>query len=138
MRDPGSLHLPPALRAQLLEHLSAARPHEGCGILLGRTGGGTTRVEAVLPTRNAAERPGDRYDIPVGDLFAAHRRAREEGREVVGYFHSHPVGPAIPSPVDRERSWDGMRQIIVGWPGPEAEIRCWRFGPEPTEEAVTG
>ena len=128
--------LPPDLRRELLEHVTTACPHEGCGILLGRRDAGTTRVEAIVPASNGADRPATRYDIPVEDLFAAHRRAREEGREVVGYFHSHPGGPAVPSAVDREDAWEGMRQVIVGWTGPEPEIRCWRFDPEPAEEEL--
>lgn len=131
-----TLVLPPHLRKGLLAHLAAARPHEGCGILLGRAGDGVTRVEAIVPAPNVAARPSDRYDIPVEDLFAAHRRAHEEGREVVGYFHSHPAGSAAPSAVDRDCSWEGMRQVIVGWGGAEPELRCWRFAPEPVEEEV--
>jgi proteasome lid subunit RPN8/RPN11 len=132
----GVLILPPALRRQIVIHTRALRPREACGVLLGRSADGSTRVEGVLPAPNVAADPRTRYSIDVAELFAAHRTARDESRDVVGYFHSHPGGPAVPSRTDRESAWAGMRQLIVGWAGSEPELRCWVFDPHPEEEGV--
>lgn len=98
---------------------AAADPRECCGILLGD---GET-VRALDPARNVHPAPETHFEIDPRALIDAHRAARAGGPQVVGYYHSHPSGPAEPSPTDRAMAArDGRVWAIAG----EGEVRFWR------------
>ena len=80
----------------LVAHAREAAPAECCGLLLGADAG---VVEAVR-TRNIADDPRSRFLIDPKDHIDARRDARTRGLEVVGFYHSHPRSPAVPSPTD--------------------------------------
>ena len=98
--------IPDTVRAVIAEHLRASYPREGCGALVGRRERAAIAIdEAVpLPNRVQAEAGRDRFDIdPLAYLQLEQRLLREGGgRSVVGFFHSHPDGPAHPSHIDLE------------------------------------
>jgi proteasome lid subunit RPN8/RPN11 len=94
------LVLPARLAAAIAEAARAAAPRECCGLLEGMREGETVRVTALHPARNLA--PGrDRFEIDPADHFAATRAARGNDRMIVGCYHSHPGGKAMPSEADR-------------------------------------
>ena len=99
----------------MLAHVCAGYPLEACGALLGR--GGDIRRVAPLENRET-EKPRVRYAIDPRDLVRLDRKARGEGLEIVGYFHSHPDHPARPSETDRQRAAeslsDGVFHVVVG------------------------
>ena len=107
----------------------ARYPEEGCGFLLGRTGGGAKVVERVVVAANASsEGWRSRFLIHPEAVLAAHKAARGEGLEVVGVFHSHPDQPAVPSETDREGAWPGWSYVIVSVrAGQAAGVRSWRL-----------
>ncbi len=91
----------------------AASPREACGILLGQE----KRVTALLETANVHPTPHTHFEIDPQALIDAHRAAREGGAQVLGYFHSHPEGPAKPSATDTQMAaHDGMIWAIAGRP----------------------
>jgi len=47
------------------------------------------------------------------DVLEAEKAAREQGLEVVGWYHSHPDHPARPSEYDRDHAWPWYSYIIV-------------------------
>ena len=137
--------------AAIRSHAAAAYPEECCGLLLGdleaplapSTAPPIARVSEVLPAANLDSRPRHGYDVDPRALLAGHRRAREEGREVVGYYHSHPDAPARPSRRDREAALPATSYLIVAvTSGEPADVRCYRQdGGEMVEEelrVVTG
>ena len=87
----------------------------------------------VVPVVNReTERPAVRYQIAPEELMAVQREAREEGRDVVGYYHSHPDHPARPSETDRrlaaEGLSDGVVHLVVGVAGgKDATVTAWVF-----------
>lgn len=99
----------------------AAHPRECCGLLLGEIGGGDARITQVVPTANVASDPLHRFEIDPAALIAAHRQARAGGPAVLGYYHSHPSGVAVPSATDKAgAARDGQIWAIVagediGW-----------------------
>lgn len=96
-----------------------AAPEECCGILLGRPG----TVEEARPARNVAADRTRRFEIDPQTLVDAHRAARAGGLQVLGYYHSHPAGPAEPSATDRAMAaGDGRMWAIVG----ETDTTFWR------------
>jgi predicted GIY-YIG superfamily endonuclease/proteasome lid subunit RPN8/RPN11 len=98
---------------------SAAHPQEACGILLGAG----TRISAAAETANVHPAPATHFEIDPQALIDAHRAARAGGVDVIGYFHSHPQGPAEPSATDRAcAAGDGRVWAIIAGD----DVRFWR------------
>lgn len=108
-----------AVIAQIGAEARAANPHECCGILLGEGG----RIHSAYPTCNVHPKPETHFEIDPQALVDAHRAARTGGPQVIGYYHSHPVGDPHPSATDRAMaSGDGRIWAIIGQDG----IAFWR------------
>lgn len=75
---------------------AAAAPQEACGLLFGRG----DRIEAATVAANVAAKPRRFFEIDPAHLFDAHRRAREGPLALLGCWHSHPGGRAVPSRAD--------------------------------------
>ena len=107
----------------ILAHAAATQPEEACGLLLG---GG----QRILEARAAANVVPDKvrhFEIDPQALIDAHRAERSGGPELIGYYHSHPVGPPEPSATDRaSAARDGKVWAIAG----QGEVRFWRDGPD--------
>ena len=99
----------------LRRHGEETNPHECCGILLGRMEGDTRTVEAVLRASNTrTDSAHNRYHIDPKELVAAQRQAREQGLDIVGFYHSHPDHPARWSATDlAEAHWYGCSYVIT-------------------------
>ena len=99
-----------------LRHLSEiAYPLEACGALLG-TGDGELLPWWVTPVISAPNRHGDdkhRYYLIAPELqLAVEHEAEQTGEQVLGFFHSHPDCPALPSDCDRTQAWPGYLYVI--------------------------
>jgi proteasome lid subunit RPN8/RPN11 len=70
-------------------------PEEACGLVAGRD---NIALE-VIPVTNALHSPV-RYRMDPQEQLEAFTRIEERGLEIVGIYHSHPSGPAQPSPTD--------------------------------------
>jgi proteasome lid subunit RPN8/RPN11 len=125
------LLLPAAERRAIAEHAGAAYPEECCGVLLGREladGAGAAVVAVQAANNERSDSRHNRYVIPPQAVLAAHKQARARGLEVVGYYHSHPDHPAVPSDFDREHAWPGLSYLIVAVEiGRPAAARSWRL-----------
>jgi proteasome lid subunit RPN8/RPN11 len=134
------------LRTELVETMQAellrAYPEEGCGILLGREQDGVRHVERVVPLSNhSAEARGNRYLIDPEQFLLTEREGREQELDVLGFFHSHPDQPPVPSGFDLEHAWPYYSYLIVSVrQGRIDDARSWRladdrtrFEPEPLE-----
>lgn len=98
-----------------------ADPNECCGLLLGQG----QQVHEIAPARNVAEDPTRRFEIDPAALIAAHRSSRQGAPGVIGHYHSHPTGPALPSTCDADMaSADGSIWLILGRDG----MTAWRAG----------
>lgn len=100
-----------------------AHPTEACGVLLGAG----CRITAARQAANVHPTPTTHFEIDPQALIDAHRAARSGGPEVVGYFHSHPVGKPVPSATDRaSASGDGRVWAILAG----EDVRFWKDGAE--------
>lgn len=117
----------------LCHHAATTYPEECCGVLLGtqsRDGGReTSLVERVLSIENEREDSRhNRFLIQPETVLAAHKEARRLGLDILGYYHSHPDHPAVPSEYDREHAWPGMSYVIVSVEdGEPVDTRSWRL-----------
>jgi proteasome lid subunit RPN8/RPN11 len=130
------LRLPAATAGEIRRRAIRAWPDEACGILLGHSGGTSTTVVLAFPAGNRdREARGSRYTIDPADHLAARRWAGERGLEVVGFWHSHPNRPAVPSALDRAAAWRGVSYLIVSVrEGRAGEPRSWRLSSGRFEE----
>jgi proteasome lid subunit RPN8/RPN11 len=117
----------------IIAHALSGYPFEVCGVLLGQSLEGAPRVDKVVAVPNReTEAPRVRYQIAPEDLIRIQREGREEGREILGYYHSHPDHPARPSETDRriaaEGLSDGVIHVVVGVDeGKRAAPTAWVF-----------
>lgn len=121
--------LPEQLRA-IRGEAERGYPEEICGVLIGRDGEGQAReVVRSLAVANArSTERARRYLIDAGALLAAERAAAAEDLEIIGFYHSHPDHPALPSEFDREHSWPYYTYLIVSVrTGRAEEARAWRL-----------
>jgi len=101
---------------EIRRHGVADYPYECCGLLLGRfeKDGGKVVLE-TYPISNAREESAkrNRFLIQPEELLKGERYARSRKLEVVGFYHSHPDSPAVPSQYDLEHAWPTYSYIIV-------------------------
>jgi proteasome lid subunit RPN8/RPN11 len=127
------MRIPRAQVDAMLAHARRGYPFEVCGVMLGRGGEGDRRVEEVVSVVNReTEAPRVRYQIAPEDLIRIQRTARDQGREILGYYHSHPDHPARPSETDRriaaEGLSDGIVYVVIGVAGgTETTPTAWIF-----------
>lgn len=81
---------------QVLQHLQAAYPLEGCGLLAGDALG---QVTAVYPIHNILQSP-TKYEMDPRQQIQAILDMEANGWQMIAIFHSHPQGPDYPSPTD--------------------------------------
>ena len=116
------------LKDTLVAEAAKAHPLECCGLLLGTLENGHCRIEQAIPTSNVSADPAKAFEIDPAALLAAHKAARAEagGKELLGYYHSHPNGRTGPSPCDRDMaSGDGRVWAIISG----HEVTFWRDDP---------
>lgn len=108
---------------RIVAHAVEDLPNECCGLLIGTK----DIVEDVARARNT-KRSKTRFQVEPADHFAAIRRARAGGFEIVGAYHSHPSGPSGPSETDRARLTDpSMFHVIVSLAHGTRTVRAFRL-----------
>ena len=102
------------LASRIRAHGVEAYPHECCGALLGTDGENAREVRDLLPLVNRRDdSPRNRFSISPDDFRTAEKAARERGLELIGWYHSHPDHPALPSEYDREHAWPWYSYVVV-------------------------
>ena len=93
---------------------AAAFPEECCGILVGERDGDAVSISRIVASANVADRPESWFEVDPTTLFQAHKGARAAGETVIGHYHSHPRGAAVPSAHDLARAYgEGEIWLIV-------------------------
>jgi proteasome lid subunit RPN8/RPN11 len=117
---------------RILDHLQAALPAEGCGLLAtkridgGSASGEPEWVVGFYPGTNIDASPA-RYTMDPTEVIAALRDMEERGWRLGAIVHSHPKTPAQPSDTDlRESYYPGALMVIVSLAEAGPVIRAWR------------
>lgn len=98
------------------------KPYESCGVLIGTTHGNIANVEKVIPITNI-RRTRVSFELDPIQFYNAWRDAENNGRDIVGIYHTHPNYPAVPSLWDRETMEnDSSVWLIAGIDGTMAYI----------------
>lgn len=132
------LIMSPGLYAEILVYAREAYPEEACGFLIGAGNGNVWTLVAVRNARNLHPSREDRFAIDSSDYAKAEAycaKHREAGLRILGFWHSHPQSPAVPSSVDLE--WarglfasfpERYLYVIVSPRDPQRdELACWRL-----------
>lgn len=101
---------------EIRRHGESDYPYECCGLLIGSfTASGRKVSEEIFPISNAREDAAkrNRFLIAPEDLMRGEKHARKSRRDVVGFYHSHPDHPAVPSAFDLDHAWPVYSYIIV-------------------------
>jgi proteasome lid subunit RPN8/RPN11 len=107
------------------QHGEETYPHECCGVLLGGRADedGRTVTKTVRCGNTRSDSPHNRYHIAPQELVRIQRQAREDGLEIVGFYHSHPDHPARWSQTDlAEAHWIGCSYVITSVEKGKAKI----------------
>jgi proteasome lid subunit RPN8/RPN11 len=121
------LRLSEGTMAEIRREGERAYPAECCGVLAGRSGE-TKEVLRFMPVMNRRTDDPHRYLISPSDLRRAEVEVRNAGLEVLGFYHSHPDHPAVPSAFDAEHAWPWYSYIIVRVDrGRAAEVSSWQL-----------
>ncbi len=155
-----SVHVDPHVAATIRQHAASAYPYECCGALIGTAGSdGVSITEALRLTNitgaSGTERPGEagasgaslseprsrrapieegprrRFRVSPDDYRQSEARARALGAELIGFYHSHPDHPAVPSQYDLDHAWPNFSYVIVSvTSGAPGDLRSWRLRPD--------
>ena len=119
-------------------------PWECCGLLFGMvTEEGTIVIQNAVGAKNRAPEDGDHstvsdpreyddrkkthYGIEPLELYRYEKEQREAGRIILGFYHSHPDHPAIPSEEDIREMVPGMLYLILSVSeGIPTRLRGWK------------
>jgi proteasome lid subunit RPN8/RPN11 len=120
--------------AEINAHGEQDYPYECCGLLIGRyQPDGTKLVLEIYPISNAREESAkrNRFLIQPEELMKGERYAIAKDLEVVGFYHSHPESPAVPSQYDLEHAWPTYSYIIVSVINQKAgDLFSWEQQPD--------
>ena len=114
---------------EIQDHARETYPAECCGILVGRRRDEPIWVTAVHPAVNRrAHAAHDRYEIDSQEILRIDHAAADRGEEVVGFYHSHPDHPALPSPTDATQAWPAYIYLIAAVAAHEdGEVTAWTY-----------
>jgi proteasome lid subunit RPN8/RPN11 len=96
----------------IFSHAVEAYPYECFGFLVGmeHEGGVVHRVERG---NNVLHGQPARFEMDAVDFVRTVEAAEHMGITIIGFYHSHPDWPAIPSQEDLQRAWSSYYYLIV-------------------------
>jgi proteasome lid subunit RPN8/RPN11 len=97
---------------QVYAHAAETYPHECFGFLVGVFDEGGL-VHRVVPGANLNTERADRFQMDPKQFVQVEKQADAEGLNIIGFYHSHPDWPAIPSQTDITWAWEGSYYLIV-------------------------
>ena len=112
----------------MVAHALEGAPEEVCGLLGGSFDDRRSRVAAVERATNVASAPAYEYAIDPAEQLELMDGLEARELDVVGFYHSHPAGPAGPSATDAERAtWPERSYVIVDLAGAHPVVGAWRW-----------
>ena len=111
------------------EQFEAGYPNEACGALIGRVDAEDHEVTEFRGMRNViTDRPRDRYALDPLEQLQVQKDAESRGLEIIGFAHSHPDHPPVPSQFDAEHAWSFYSYVVASvQKGRLREARSWRL-----------
>ena len=108
------LRIEPGPMAEMIAHAEEAYPNECVGAMIGSTEGSQKKVETALRLENSAD--GSQrayYELKPEHLMQADKAAREQGKDLIGIYHSHPDADAYFSETDLKNSCPWYSFVVL-------------------------
>ena len=125
-----AVNLEQALQHRIFEQMEGTYPNEGGGFLLGHVVDGDVVIKDITQVENVFEEAEQyhRYAMTPQDWMRLEDEADEKGLTLVGYYHSHPDAPAIPSVYDRDHALPNFVYVITSvQQGKAVDMRVWQL-----------
>ena len=90
----------------IVDHAERSFPQECCGLLVGREKENVVWIGEIHESENLADDPTRWFEVDPTLRLQLQRGLRGSGRGIIGIYHSHPDGLALPSPRDLECAWE--------------------------------
>jgi cysteine synthase B len=117
--------MPDIVLLHIRQHGKDTYPDECCGALIGH---GDRVIEAFALSNAQSDNRKRRFLIGPEAYRRAETHAAELGASLLGFYHSHPDHPAVPSAFDLEHAWPNLIYAIVSVrEGDPRELRAWRL-----------
>jgi proteasome lid subunit RPN8/RPN11 len=117
-----------SLQQTIFQQMERSYPNEGGGFLLGSVEGDKVTIHDVIEVENVfeTEEQYHRYAMTPQNWANMEDQADEQGLTLVGYYHSHPDSPAIPSEYDRVYALPNFVYIISSVvEGKAVDMQTW-------------
>ena len=125
-----TLRMPAPLLDQVRREGELAYPSECCGAIAGPVEG-EKRAARLYPLANRRTDDPHRYLIEAEQLRSVEREAQANNWEILGFYHSHPDHPAIPSEFDTSHAWPWYSYLIGAVADGRAESAAsWVLDPD--------
>jgi proteasome lid subunit RPN8/RPN11 len=121
--------MPRAVMDRMRQHLESGYPNEACGALIGTVDDQAHQVVDFRAMRNMiTDRPRVRYALDPLEQLQVQKDAESRGLEIIGFAHSHPDHPPVPSRFDAEHAWTFYSYLVAAvGQGRFVEARAWRL-----------
>ncbi|MEW6511101.1 MAG: M67 family metallopeptidase [Bacteroidota bacterium] len=121
------LRIPLAAFDRIRMHGEQTYPEECCGVMLGVQTDEERTVRMILPMDNVqTENRGRRFLLSPEQYLEAERQSAELQMDILGFYHSHPDHPALPSSFDTEHAYPWFAYVIASVSGGKAgEVTAW-------------
>ncbi len=113
------LDLPESILNGMKQAVQAAFPEEACGLIFGRG----QRVERAAAIENELH-SAVRFRLEPRGQLAAMQSAEEDGLDLLAIYHSHPRGPAHPSPTDMREAAYSQAAYLIWWMDDLGDWQC--------------
>ena len=123
------VRLTPEVEEQIREHGEDDYPYECCGFLIGELQDDVKVITEIRRQANERDESREtRYLIRPEEFRAAEKYAREQGKDMLGIYHSHPDHPSQPSEYDRNHAWPWYAYLILSvQDGEAARLQGWQL-----------
>ena len=124
------IHISDELISQIKLEAEKAYPNECCGFIFGKIEGKEKFAEEILAAKNSSDETEKfhRFEITPEEMLKAERFARSIKADIVGFYHSHPDHPAVPSEYDTTHALPIYSYIIVSVIKRNAEeLQSWEL-----------
>jgi proteasome lid subunit RPN8/RPN11 len=125
-----AVHLTASLQQTIFGQMEQSFPNEGGGFLVGKHEGENIVIQDVIAVANTFETGEQyhRYAMTPQNWAAMEDQADALGLSLVGYYHSHPNAPAIPSEYDRVHALPNFVYVITSvMNGQAVDQKVWHL-----------
>lgn len=125
-----TVSLQASMQKRIFVQMEATYPNEGGGFLLGELKNDEIIIRNIAQVENIFEKEEQhhRYAMTPQDWMCMEDEADEQGLVLVGYYHSHPDSPAIPSEYDRVHALPNFVYLITSvMKAKAADMRAWKL-----------